>query len=303
MNTRNRRRRIFRGVCVPGMVAVLMIATSLMNLSDVSANHPVLVEGNCLIPPAGSSPMILAGNCGDYDGDGLIGTAEDMDGDRVFGTIAAALGAGTGANQNGRVLIVTSGVFAEVVNLTAANGNVTLEAAPGVEANIDAILQGDAGNGARQAAPGIVVNSPANRIVTIRNIMTRNWTDGIRISGNSRVFIDNCRVEHNVNHGIRASDTSRVTIDNTRVSGTGFRVGGGLDFPATSSPAPGIGILYENNARGIISNSIVSTSFAAGLMNAAAHPSFVELFHVVSIDSNPSFVGFKNTVIKGSIAP
>ena len=31
--------------------------------------------------------------CGDFDGDGRIGTAEDTDGgDRIFGTINAALG-------------------------------------------------------------------------------------------------------------------------------------------------------------------------------------------------------------------
>jgi parallel beta-helix repeat protein len=285
------------------MAAALVTATSMINLSDVSANHPVLLEGNCLVPPAGTSPIITAGTCGDYDGDGLIGTAEDMDGDRVFGTVAAALGAGTGANQNGRVVIVTSGVFAEVVTITAANGNVTFEAAPGVDADIDAILQGDPGSAGRQNAPGIVVNSPSNRIVTIRNITSRNWTDGIRVQGSSRVFIDNCRIEQNVNHGIRVLDNARVTISNTQVSGTGFRVGGGTDFPGTSTPAPGVGILYAGNTAGVISNTTVTRSFGAGIMNAAANSALVELFHVVSADSNPSFVGFKNIPIKGSIAP
>jgi len=40
-------------------------------------------------------------------------------------------------------MIVSTGTFAEQVTITAANGNVTLEAAPGVEANVDAVLQGD----------------------------------------------------------------------------------------------------------------------------------------------------------------
>lgn len=298
----NRNRVIFRVFWVAAMLAATLAAASVINLSEVSANHPVLLEGNCNVPPAGSSPTIMAGTCGDYDGDGLLGTAEDMDGDRVFGTVAGALGA-AGANQNGRVIIVTSGTFAEVVNITAANGNVTLEAAPGVDASIDAVLQGDAGSPGRQNAPGIVVNSPVNRIVTIRNLTSRNWTDGIRIQGNSRVFIDNCRVEQNINHGIRVSDSARVTINDTKVSGTGFRVSPNGDFPATSTPSPGIGILYEGNSSGIISNTVVTRSFGAGIRNAAANSALVELFHVVSADSNPSFSGFKNIIIKGSVAP
>ena len=73
------------------------------------------------------------GTCGDFDCDGRIDVAEDTDNatDRIFGTINAALaGANGGANQNGRVTIVTSGRFPEVVNITAANGNVTLEGRP-----------------------------------------------------------------------------------------------------------------------------------------------------------------------------
>ena len=104
----------------PFLLAIGVLAFA----NTVEANHPVFVEGNCLNPPAGNPALVPAGTCGDYDGDGLIGTAEDTDGDRVFGTITAALGAGTGANQNGRVVIVTSGTFAEVVNITGANGNV-----------------------------------------------------------------------------------------------------------------------------------------------------------------------------------
>lgn len=137
-----------------------------LGIQTVYANHPVLVEGNCLNPPAGNpAPPLgsLAGTCGDYDGDGRIGTAEDNDGDRVFGTLTRALANATGANQNGRVLIVTSGVFAETLTITGANGNVQLEAAPGVDANIDAVLQGDPGNAARQNAPGIIVDAPDNR--------------------------------------------------------------------------------------------------------------------------------------------
>jgi len=146
----------------------------------VSANHPVYVEGNCDSPVPGTT-IVTTGTCGDFDGDGRIGTAEDTDGaDRIFGTLAAALGpgtgagAGTGANMNGTILIVKSGRFAEslVIGNTigapyvggcgdptvggCTPGNVTIEAAPGVVAEIDAVFQGDpaGGNPLRQGLTG-----------------------------------------------------------------------------------------------------------------------------------------------------
>src|SRR6185503_15329024 len=90
-------------------------AALLVGSKNASANHPVLVEGNCDSPVPGTT-LVAPGTCGDFDGDGRIGTAEDTDGaDRIFGTLNAALGpgtgaaAGTGANYNGTVLIVASG--------------------------------------------------------------------------------------------------------------------------------------------------------------------------------------------------
>ena len=87
------------------------------------ANHPVAVEGHT-----------------DSDGDGRVGQAEDQDGPAgdpsglTFGTITGCLGAVNAAiNQNGVCQIVTSGNFAEVINIT---NQVTIEAAPGVIANI-----------------------------------------------------------------------------------------------------------------------------------------------------------------------
>lgn len=243
--------------------------------NNAFGNHPVLVEGNCNNPPAGSGvPMgSPAGTCGDYDGDGRIGTAEDTDGDRVFGTITAALANATGANQNGMVTIVTSGTFAEVVSITGANGNVTLQAAPGVHANIDAVLQGDPGSTGRQNAPGIVVNSPANRYIVIRNIFSRNWRSGIRISGDSRVAIESCIFENNVDYGIEVNDNARVTIAKSEVHGTGFRVGGGLNFPVTSIPSPGRGIEFSDNSSGTVFFTTVSGSFGAGIANFTRNPS------------------------------
>ncbi len=249
------------------LVALALLSASLWGTTGVSANHPVLVEGNCLNPPAGNSNVPVAGTCGDYDGDGRIGVDEDNDGDRVFGTLNAALttNTATGANQNGRVVIVTSGVFAEVVSITAANGNVTLEAAPGVDADIDAVLQGDPNSGARQNAPGIVVNAPKDRFVTIRNITSRNWTDGIRVSGDSSVLIDNCRIENNINFGIRIQDNAKVKINNTTVAATGFRVSAAGDFPRANSPNPGNGIDFGGASSGLVCQSCVTGSFGEGI--------------------------------------
>lgn len=232
----------------PFMTVIALVGASLLGTTNVSANHPVLVEGNCNNPPAGSSlPAGSAvGTCGDYDGDGRIGTAEDTDGpDRVFGTINAALGngtgaaAGTGANQNGRIIIVTSGTFAEVVTITGANGNVQLEAAPGVEANIDAVLQGDVAgaNAGRQNADGIIVNSPHNRYVQIRNITSRNWRSGILVMGSSRVVIESCRLDNNVDYGIEVTDSARVTVAKSEIHGTGFRQAPGVDNTPTPAKA------------------------------------------------------------------
>lgn len=262
----------------------LTLATAVMfaclGYSSVSlANHPVLVEGES-----------------DFDGDGRIGVDEDNDGlDQVFGTINAALGAANrGANQNGHVIIVTSGRFLEIVNITAANGDVTLQAAPGVEAEIEAVRVGDAaGNTQRQAAPGIIVNAPSNRIVTIRNIVSRNWTDGILVSGNSRVIIDNCRVEHNKDYGIHVMGSAKATITNSQVVGSGFRNGAGI----VNTPMPGIGIEFEGASSGVVASTTISGSFAAGIANATGNPQAVKIANTaVVFDNNPNFIGVRPPV-------
>lgn len=262
----------------------LTLATAVMfaclGYSSVSlANHPVLVEGER-----------------DFDGDGRIGVDEDNDGlDQVFGTINAALGAANrGANQNGHVIIVTSGRFLEIVNITAANGDVTLQAAPGVEAEIEAVRAGDAaGNTQRQAAPGIIINAPSNRIVTIRNIVSRNWTEGILVSGNSRVIIDNCRVEHNKDYGIHVMGSAKATITNSQVVGSGFRNGAGI----VNTPMPGIGIEFEGASSGVVASTTISGSFAAGIANATGNPQAVKIANTaVVFDNNPNFIGVRPPV-------
>src|SRR6185295_8448403 len=112
--------RTFRLLAFSLLCAALFGGTLYVSGVKVSANHPVLVEGNCDSPVPGTT-LVSPGTCGDFDGDGRIGTAEDTDGaDRIFGTLNAAIGpgtgaaAGTGANYNGKLIIVTSGRFAEV---------------------------------------------------------------------------------------------------------------------------------------------------------------------------------------------
>ncbi len=265
----------------------LPVVLSNWQLFEVSANHPVLVEGEQ-----------------DFDGDSLVGLAEDADNgnDRVFGTINAALGAAQGgANQNGRVTIVTSGRFREVVVITSVGGNTTLEGAPGVEANIDAVIAGDRSNqfpattnATAQAAPGIVIDAAANRTVTLRNLVSRNWTDGIRIRGNSRVLLDNVRLEGNSNNGIDVSGNARVAISNSAVSFTGFRAGATGDFPsAANQPNPGVGINFRESARGSVAFSTVNGNFAAGLSNTTGNPAAITILMINAFDNNPDFAGLR----------
>jgi hypothetical protein len=273
--------------------------------TNVSANHPVLVEGNCDSPVPGTT-LVSPGTCGDFDGDGRIGTAEDTDGaDRIFGTIAAALGpgtgaaAGTGANQNGTVTIVTSGRFAEILAITPGtatfnHGNVILQAAPGVEAQIDAVFQGDpaGGNNTRQAAVGITVNGSSASTVILRNLSIRNWTEGVQVQDSSRLTIDNCRIENNVNFGVRALGASQVAIHNSNVNATGYRSGTlGLCPSGACIPNPGHAISFEGASAGTVTQTLVSNNFNRAISNTGTG---VVTYRGVFIHNNgsvPAIVG------------
>ncbi|CAN5672851.1 hypothetical protein BH18ACI1_BH18ACI1_12020 [soil metagenome] len=271
------------------LVKVVFFAALFFILGTVSvyANHPVFVEGNCLGDGSAARTAVPPGTCGDYDGDGRIGTAEDTDMpfDRVFGTINAALGP-TGVNQNGTVTIVASGIFPETVSLLA---NVTLQAAPGVEANIDAVLQGDPGSTARQGQPGIIVNSGSfDHYQVIRNITSKNWTSGIRVMGRSRVAIENCRLENNVNYGIEIADNARVTISKSEIHATGFRVNPMTgSFPGSSTPNPGKGIEFDDASSGTVFLTTVSGSFGAGISDVSSGSVCAYLVNV--FDNSPNF--------------
>lgn len=274
-----------RSFLIALVVCLTLIGPGNWDIVSVSANHPVWVEGET-----------------DFDRDGVIGAAEDTDNatDGVFGTITAALGsANGGANQNGRVVIVTSGRFREVVTITGANGNVSLEGAPGVEANIDAVIAGDRSsqfpgitNAVAQTVPGIIVNAPANRVIVIRNIMTRNWTQGIQVLGDSRVTIDNVRVEYNTDFGINVVGNARAVISNSQINGTGFRAGGGFNFPSAANvPSPGHGISFSGSSRGAVFNTTISSNFGVGLSNTTGAQSGIRVQAVLSFDNVSNFEG------------
>ncbi|MFL6211164.1 MAG: right-handed parallel beta-helix repeat-containing protein [Pyrinomonadaceae bacterium] len=291
-------------------LAALLSASLYAGGPRVEANHPVLLEGNCDSPVPGTT-LVSPGTCGDFDGDGRIGTAEDTDGaDRIFGTLRAALGpgtgaaAGTGANQNGSVLIVASGRFAEgtgpiIIGVppsgfegqgSANPGNVTIEAAPGVIADIDAVLQGDpaGGNTTRQMMTPFLINYPpsaGDRTVTLRNLIIRNWAEGIGIANSSRVHIDRCRFENNLNFGVHIIDNARVVITNSQIESTGFRI------PVTGPPSPGAGIAVQNNSQLRIMDSVVNHNFGPGILNQTLSPANVVLYKVGTFFNNPDTSG------------
>lgn len=283
--------------------------------ADVSANHPVLVEGNCDSPVPGTTvvPTVTGtggstsgGICGDFDGDGRIGTAEDTDGaDRIFGTLSAALGpgtgaaAGTGANHNGRIIIVASGRFAEQLFIgqnvggpgaggVASPGNVTIEAAPGVQADIDAVLQGDpaGGNNARQGGVAMIINYPSAagpRNVTLRNLVFRNWSDAVSVTGDgARVHVDRCQFENNLSNGIHII-SGRLVVTNTHFDGNGLRVAPGID----NTPNPGNGILVEFNSQVRVADSVFSHNAGAGIDNRTGNTANVNLYKVAFFFNNP----------------
>ena len=267
----------FRYLLAVGLVAAAATWTT------VSAQYPdtVYVEGNC----AGGTPSI-PGACGDYDGDGAACAVEDADADSVFCTIQAALEA---IDHNGKVVIVSSGVYNENVYIGQAfggfafgatnPGNVTLEGAPGVEATIDAFsatsTAGD--NDARSQGAGISVNYTTtgnSRVVTIRNVEVRNFAIGIAADNNSRVNIDNVRVENNLFFGIRLSNQTRGAISNSHVTATGFRLS---NAPAPATPAGqtafvGSGIFANQNSHAFIVETVSSHNSNWGIATNNAAP-------------------------------
>ena len=267
-----------------GLITSLVLASTLL-AAPAGANHPVHVEGNCFGRGSGATATGLQtsavppGTCGDHDSDGRLGEAEDDDGDNTFGTITAAV---ESVAHNGRVLIVSSGTFPETVVLRPVEqASVTLEASPGVDANIDAVVQGQAGGDTRKTSPGVIIDGCAECRVVVRNITTRNWTDGIRVRGHSRALLDSVNAEGNLNFGIRVRGRSQVLIENTTVSGTGYR----KDATGAGEARPGTGIKFTKRTGGLIRHTTVTGSEAAGI---DVHQRRVNRVALTLFDNNPN---------------
>jgi hypothetical protein len=153
-------------------------------------------------------------------------------------------------------------------------GTVVVQAAPGVEATLDAILQGDpaGGNATRETQVGVVVNTGANSRVILRNLRIRNFVEGIRALGNSNVTVENCRLENNHSYGIRMLGNSRLAAIGTSVIGTGFRVSGsGGTCPSPScTPFPAHAISFEDSTAGTVVQSHISGNFGSSLVNTSS---------------------------------
>jgi hypothetical protein len=111
----------------------------------------------------------------------------------------------------------------------------------------------------------------------------RNFANGITTHSDSRVVIDNCRLEGNLNYGIRAIGNSRVVISNTHIDGTGRRTGIG-----SSVANPGTAVLVQDLARAVIEFSTISHSVASGIDNTTGNIGSVVLFKVGTYFNNPN---------------
>ena len=277
-------------------IGLAMAAVIAFAAAPAAANHPVLVEGNNASDGLSLTIVDPPGTGGDYDGDGNVGLAEDVDNatDRIFGTIGAALlGANGGANANGSVTIVSSGRFPEQIVLpntgagqAAINGVTLIEAAPGVEAIIDAVLQGDPGNATRQAGNGIVINTAdTDRVIVLRNLTIRNFQIGLQVMGNSRVICENCRFDSNVVANVSVSDNASLTLVDCSVRAGGMRFN-----PTKATPNPGDGVVFSGNAKGTISDCEIVGNTAAGVRNGSS--SLVRVTGGSTVfDNVPNFVG------------
>ncbi|HEV2862930.1 MAG TPA: right-handed parallel beta-helix repeat-containing protein [Pyrinomonadaceae bacterium] len=267
--------------------ALALTVLALANAPTALANHTVYLEGNCagsattLTPPTPPSNFTLSGACGDYDNDGNIGATENMDGDNVFGTLNGALNAVAG---NGRVVIVTSGVFSEPVgannatfNVSLGTGNVQIEAANGVDATLDAVLPGDANNTFRQQAIGLFISGASGSSVTLRNLVVRNWMIGMRMIGAVRVKVEGCHFDNNRDFGIQLGGTTRITINDSEIAHTGHRQGG------DPNPSPGTGIQFLDQSGGYLYDTVIMDSTGFGIHNQTAAP--VITCHVVLHDN------------------
>jgi hypothetical protein len=148
------------------------------------------------------------------------------------------------------------------------SGHIEIAAAPGVEAMIDAVLQGDpAGNNTnRQNSVGVVYSAAADRRMILRNLTIRNWLEGIRVQGDGRLTVQDCRIENNLNFGIFARENSRVAVYRSQINANGFRIGASVPTTTTF----GHGIFFSDSAGGTVAQSLITGNFGSALLNASS---------------------------------
>jgi hypothetical protein len=113
------------------------------------------------------------------------------------------------------------------------------------------------------------------------------------IVNSSRVYVDNCRFENNLDIGIRARILSRLIINNSSIANTGRRVGTGQATPTANF---GNGIQFEDVSGGVISNTVIAQSSNAAIRNLSGNVN-IRTFHLVFADNDGGNV-VGNPVIK-----
>ena len=93
------------------------------------------------------------------------------------------------------------------------------------------------------------------------------------------------RIENCLNFGVQVRQNARVTITDGEVNATGFRNGVGVSTTA----APGVGIQFGGDSRGLVADTTVTGSFAAGIKQTGQ--AVLKAPNVTVNDNNPNLQG------------
>ncbi len=188
--------------------------------------------------------------------------------------------------------------FAGAISKTATNGEISaldpggfgaVTITKGITISGDGTLAGILNAG---GVNGIIVNAPANDVVTIRSISIHGGgtgLNGIRYLGGKRLNVENCTISGFTNRGIDVSPTSapgKVAVRNTTIIGNsgagvetgvvlaGSGAGAGVEVDLFNVRLQGLNLGLEVRDTGggatpnkaTISNSTVSNNTAVGLI-------------------------------------
>jgi hypothetical protein len=152
------------------------------------------------------------------------------------------------------------------------------------------VLSGDpaGGNNARQTQTGILIYYGAtfqDRTVTLRNLRIRNYAEGVVALGFSRVNVDNCIFENNLEDGLLVSESARVSVSNSQFNANGLRINPSVN----NETANGHGIRAIRNSQLRVRNTTISYSLRAGILQADA--ANVAIYRVKTYFNAPDIVG------------